>query len=154
MRRALVALTLVVPLAACHTLGSSGQGPVADAAAIVAAADWDQAETLRVTLDEHSYSPRELRLKAGRPYRIELRNIGDKHHYFTAPEFFQSVAWRKLLVERQAEIKVDYITAVEVLRKGGRIDLFLVPVRKGSYRVVCTLDDHLEQGMEGLIVVE
>jgi uncharacterized cupredoxin-like copper-binding protein len=64
------------------------------------------------------------------------------------------VAWRKLMVNKNAEIKVDYVTATEVLKKNGQLDLYLVPVNKGSYTVYCTIDDHRDKGMEGRIVVE
>ncbi|CAD5374433.1 Cupredoxin_1 domain-containing protein [Rubrivivax sp. A210] len=141
-------------LAACQTPPAAAPGHVTDGAAIVAAADWDAMETVTVELAEHSFTPSVLRLRAGKPYRIQLRNVGEKDHYYTAPEFFRAVAWRKLMVARQAEIKVDYVNAAEVLARRGQLDLFLVPVRKGSYLVVCTIDDHREHGMEGTIVVE
>lgn len=141
-------------LAACQTPPAAAPDPVADGAAIVAAADWSAMETVTVELAEHSFTPRDLRLQAGKPYRIQLRNVGEKHHYYTAPEFFRSVAWRKLMVDKQAEIKVDYVLATEVMARKGQLDLFLVPVRKGSYLVICTLDDHRQHGMEGTIIVE
>lgn len=121
---------------------------------IVKAADWKAMETITITLEEHSYSPQDLKLKAGHAYKIELKNVGEKDHYYTAPEFFRSVAWRKAMVNKQAEIKAVYFTAVEVLKKGGQLDLYFVPVQKGRYPVYCTIDDHRQQGMEGSITVE
>jgi uncharacterized cupredoxin-like copper-binding protein len=125
---------------------------VANAAEIVAKADWKNLEVVTVTLEEHSYTPQDLSFKVGKAYRIELKNIGEKDHYFTAPEFFKSVAWRKAMVNKQAEIKAPYFTAVEVL-KSGQLDLYFVPVKVGSYKVYCTIDDHREKGMEGTITV-
>lgn len=138
----------------CQTPPAAGPGFIRDGAAIVKSANWEKMQTVTVTMEEHSYAPLELRLKAGQPYRIELKNIGDKDHYYTAPEFFRSVAWRKLMVNKNAEIKVDYVTATEVLKKTGQLDLYLVPVTKGTYTVICTIDDHREKGMEGKIIVE
>lgn len=129
-------------------------GFVADGAAIVKAADWGAMKTVTVTMDEHSYTPQVMRLEAGQPYKIELKNLGDKDHYYTAPEFFRSVAWRKLMVNRNAEIKVDYVVATEVLKKTGQLDLYLVPVKKGTFPVYCTLDDHRDKGMDAQIIVE
>lgn len=148
------ALALSVALAGCGTLGGAGPDYIADGPDIVKAADWSQMKTVTVTMDEHSYGPDTLRLTAGQPYKIQLRNVGEKDHYYTAPEFFRSVAWRKLMVDRNAEIKVDYVTALEVLKKRGQLDLYVVPVRKGSYTVYCTIDDHRVSGMDGRIVVE
>jgi uncharacterized cupredoxin-like copper-binding protein len=129
-------------------------GFVTDGAAIVKAADWAKMQTVTVTMEEHSYAPQVMRLVAGQPYKIELKNVGDKDHYYTAPEFFRSVAWRKLMVNRNAEIKVDYVVATEVLKKTGQLDLYLVPVKKGTFPVYCTLDDHRDKGMDAQIIVE
>jgi len=127
--------------------------PVPNAAELVKAADWKAMETITVVMGEHHYTPQDLTLKAGRPYKIELKNEGDKDHYYTAPEFFQNVAWRKVMVNKQAEIKAPYFSAVEILKKG-QLDLYLIPVNKGSYVVYCTIDDHRQQGMEGRITIE
>lgn len=121
---------------------------------IVKKANWQAMQTITVTIDEHGYSPENLKFVAGQPYKLELKNSGEKDHYFTAPEFFRNVAWRKAMVNKQAEIKAVYFTAVEVLKKGGQLDLYFVPVNKGSYPVYCTIDDHREKGMEGGITVE
>ena len=117
-------------------------------------ADWKAMKTLRVEFGEHHYTPEEIRLTAGQPYKIELKNIGEKDHYFTAPEFNRSVAWRKIMVNTQMEAKAPYFTAFEVLKKGGQLDLYFVPVKTGTYTVYCTIDDHREKGMEGKIIVE
>ena len=150
----LVLLGAAALIAGCQSLPAAAPGHIADGAAIVKAADWDQMQTVSVTMEEHSYTPTTLTLKAGVPYKIQLRNVGDHDHYFTAPEFFRSVAWRKLMVNKNAEIKVDYITATEVLKKSGQLDLYVVPVKKGTYTAFCTIDDHRPKGMEGVIVVE
>ncbi|EFK95177.1 conserved hypothetical protein, partial [sediment metagenome] len=103
----------------------------------VKAADWKAMKTVTVQLFDHDYDPKELRLKANQPYKIELVNTGDADHYYTSPDFFKSVAWRKLMVNKNAEIKVDYVNAVEILKKG-QLDLYVVPVNKGTYTVFCT----------------
>lgn len=130
------------------------QHAVAQPDAIVKSADWQAVQTVTVTIDEHGYTPENLTFAAGRPYKLELKNPSDKDHYFTAPEFFRNVAWRKAMVNGQAEIKAPYFSAVEILKKGGQLDLYFVPVNKGSYPVYCTIDDHREKGMEGAITVE
>lgn len=135
-------------------VASTSPTPVANADAMVKAADWSKAETLTVVMGEHHYTPMDLKLKAGQPYKLELKNTGDKDHYYTAPEFFKNVAWRKAMVNKQAEIKAPYFTAVEVLKKSGQLDLYFVAANKGRYPVFCTIDDHREQGMEGSIVIE
>lgn len=130
--------------------------PVADAAQIVKAANWDKMETVTVELDEHSFTPQDLKLKAGQPYKLVIKNVGEKDHYYTAAEFFKSVAWRKAQTPKPngGEIKAPYFTAVEAYKDGGVVELFFVTVNTGSFEVICTIDDHKDKGMKGTIVVE
>ena len=153
-RPALALIAAAALMAGCQSIPSAGGGYIANGADLVKAADWNKMQTVTITMDEHSYEPQVLKLKAGQPYKIELKNTGEKDHYYTAPEFFRSVAWRKLMVNKNAEIKVDYVTATEVLKKGGQLDLYVIPVKKGSYTVYCTIEDHREKGMDGRVVVE
>lgn len=127
---------------------------IADYASRVKAADWKGMETVTVTLDEHSFTPTDLKFVAGKAYKLELKNVGKKDHYFTAEKFFRSVAWRKVMVNKQAEVKAPYFTAFEPLKNGGQVDLYFVPVTAGTYEVICTIDDHKEQGMRGTLTIE
>lgn len=123
---------------------------------IVKAADWNKMETVTMELSEHEFNPRNLTLKANQPYRLVIRNSGEKDHYYTAAEFFKSVAWRKVQTPRPhgGEIKAPYFTAVEAYKKGGSVELFFVPVKKGNFEVICTVEDHKDLGMTGAITVE
>lgn len=150
MRLAIAAALLL----AVAPLATAGEDYVRNAKEHVDKADWTKVETITVTMTEHDYSPRDIVFKAGKAYKLELKNAGDKDHYFTAPEFFRAVAWRKAMVNKQAEIKAPYFTAVEVLKKGGQLDLYFVPVGGGRYPVYCTIDDHREKGMEGSLTIE
>jgi len=145
----IVALGLTAALPA-----RSADDYIVDADRIVKEADWNAMQTVTVEIEEHFYTPDVIRLKAGTPYKLELKNLGEKHHYFTAPEFYRSIATRKAMVNGQAEIKAPYFKAVEILKEGGQIDLYFVPVKTGTYTVYCTIDDHREKGMEGKIIVE
>ncbi|WP_207064013.1 hypothetical protein [Motiliproteus sp. SC1-56] len=119
---------------------------------IVKNADWDGMQTVTVNIDEFSYDAN-LTFKSGQAYKLELKNVGEKKHYFTAPEFFKNIATRKAEVNDQAEIKADYFTALEIL-PGGQLDLYFVAHNKGEYEVYCTIDDHRDEGMDDVIVVE
>lgn len=132
------------------------QETVANAAEIVKKADWSKMETVTIELTEHEFSPKDLKLKADTPYRVVLKNKGENDHYYTATEFFKSVAWRKAQTPKPhgGEIKAPYFTAVEMYKKGGTVELFFVTVKKGTYEVICTIDDHKEKGMTGSITVE
>ncbi len=129
---------------------------VTNSAEIVKAANWEQMETVAIELSDHDFEPKQLKLKANKPYRLVIKNTGEADHYYTAAEFFKSVAWRKAQTPRPhgGELKAPYFTAVEAYKKGGVVELFIVPVKKGVYEVVCTIDDHKDKGMTGTITVE
>jgi uncharacterized cupredoxin-like copper-binding protein len=154
---------LVVPfvfLMGCSAMQQQGRPQssvdayVTDADEIVKVADWKKMQTITVTIEEHHYEPQNIVFKIGQPYKLELKNIGEKDHYYTAPEFLRSIATRKAMVNKQAEIKAPYFKAFEVLKKGGQVDVYFVPVVQGQYKVYCTIDDHREKGMEGLLTIE
>lgn len=148
-------LAFVIALLAAFPMSAQAQEDyIRNAKEYVDKADWTKAKVITVTLTEHDYSPREIVFKAGQPYKVELKNEGEKDHYFTAPDFFKSVAWRKVMVNKQAEIKAPYFSAIEVLKKGGQADLYFVAVKAGKYEVYCTIDDHREKGMETFLLVE
>jgi uncharacterized cupredoxin-like copper-binding protein len=114
-------------------------------------------ETVTIELKEHEFNPKDLKLKANKPYKLVIKNLGEHDHYYTAAEFFKSgVAWRKAQTPRPSggELKAPYFSAVEAYKNGGSVELFLVPVAKGSYEVICTIDDHKDKGMTGTITVE
>jgi uncharacterized cupredoxin-like copper-binding protein len=144
--------TLAGALALTLAASASAADYVKNYAEIVKAADWKAMTTLTVNMTEFEYDS-SLELKAGHTYKLELKNIGEKKHYFTAPEFFKNIATRKAQVNDQAEIKAPYFDAIEVL-PGGQLDLYFVAHNKGEYPVYCTIDDHRDQGMEEMIIIK
>ncbi len=52
------------------------------------------------------------------------------------------------------KIKVPYLNALEMMAEGGQLDLYFVPVKKGTFSVYCTIDDHRTEGMEGSITIK
>jgi uncharacterized cupredoxin-like copper-binding protein len=115
------------------------------------AADWDNAEVIRVEMSEFAFTPNELTFEAGKPYILEVVTVGAVKHEFTAHEFFPSVAWRKA-ESAESEVKAPYFTEVEVFA-GKQVDLYFVPVTPGTYELVCEIEGHLEAGMHGTITV-
>jgi uncharacterized cupredoxin-like copper-binding protein len=115
------------------------------------AADWDNAEVVRIELDEMSFTPNELTFEAGKPYKVELVNVGAVKHEFTAESFFASVAWRKA-ESAESEIKAPYFTEIEVFA-GQTVELYFVPISTGTFDLVCEIEGHLEAGMHGSVTV-
>lgn len=125
---------------------------VANAGEIVKSTDWDKMKTVTVNFDEFSYEPEELVFEVGQPYKLVLKNHGEKKHYFTAEDFYKAIATRKVQSNQDGEIKAPYFTAIELM-VGGQLDLYFVPVKRGEYPVFCTIKDHREEGMEGKLVI-
>ena len=122
--------------------------------AVLASTDWSGKTDVTIEMLDYGYRPREVRLKLGQPYRITLVNHGSVNHYFTAPEFLSSVATRKVEVRNQVEVKAPVFTSFELQGRGGSLDIYLVPMTKGSYRAHCHMKDHLSLGIEGTLIVE
>ncbi|HET7881666.1 MAG TPA: cupredoxin domain-containing protein [Acetobacteraceae bacterium] len=107
--------------------------------------DWSQAEQLTVVMVDDQFVPDRLTLRHGVPYLLRLENTGKDLHEFTAPEFFADV------VSRDPGALANGGTEV-VLQPGTGVDLYIMPVRAGTYRLTCA--DHDWDGMVGDIVVE
>jgi len=130
---------------------------------VVGAADWDTAVTQTVQMVENddgslAFSPADITFEAGVPVILTLESSESnrRKHYYTAEEFYQSVAWRKAQTSH-GEYKAPYFKAFELL-VGGKIDLYFVPVEAGVYDAICTIGagtrfSHAARGMVGTITV-
>ncbi len=124
---------------------------LSNAGDFVSAADWDSMVTVTVEMDEYSYDSNDLTFVAGTPYKLEIVNVGDSKHYFTAEKFFRSIALRKAQTS-EGEFKAPYMKAVEVF-PGDQVDIYFVAVLTGLYESVCPIPGHTEAGMTGHITV-
>jgi uncharacterized cupredoxin-like copper-binding protein len=149
MKPALIAL-LVLALGGC-AVEREPIGPAAEAAAIVARADWSRAEAIEVNLDEFDFAPASLVLRKERPDRLHLENLGGLRHSFTAPGLFGAVALR----DDPAAAAALGAGGVVELGAGESVDLYLVPLAPGAFAFECSEPLHKPVfGMGGEIVVE
>ena len=104
-----------------------------DAAKLAGAADWTSATAVRIEFDGRSYIDEHTRLKKGKPYRVELANIGDRAATLFAPELFRTSAIAK--VETQAgSWSTPYFSELEVA-PGARITFNMLPTETGDYAI-------------------
>lgn len=103
-------------------------------------------ENTRVVLANFSFTPVDLRLKAGVPVMLHFVNEGSGGHNFAAREFFAAAA---MDVATRARIGAK---GVVELGKGESMDVTLTP-RAGRYSVRCTHFLHAGFGMKGTITV-
>lgn len=146
-----ILLTMLAFLAAVTAGGVAGAEPAKEYGKALAAADWSKMETVTVTLSEYAFSPSHLVFKAGVPTKLVIKNAGKEHHYFVSEQFFRNVATRKVQ-SSDGEFKAPFFTAVEVYA-GKTAEWFLIPMKKGTYDLLCTVKGHAEHGMKGTIEV-
>jgi uncharacterized cupredoxin-like copper-binding protein len=109
------------------------------------AVDWSGAQTINVLMVDNKFVPDRLNFRHGVPYVLHLENRGKELHEFTAPEFFGHAVMRDpgMLANSGAEI---------VVQPDMMGDVYLVPLKPGTYQLYCA--DHDWAGMVGEIVVE
>ncbi len=147
-----ITVTGETPTSPAPVMASVADGDwVQDATDLVSTADWGAMQTITVEMDEFTFTPETLTFEVGKPYKLEIVNLGTKKHYFTAEEFYQSVAFRKAQ-DNSGEIKAPYFKAVEIF-PGEQADLYLIPTKTGTYDSICTIAGHPEAGMVGNITV-
>ena len=109
--------------------------------------EWRQSIDYDVLLKPFAYEPREIRLEAGRPYRMRFVNSGQATLTFAAPRFFRSARVRS--GDDSEAVRDGSIR----LAPGERRTIVLVPAQ-GRYRMRSGNFVHRLLGMRGRIVVE
>jgi len=114
-------------------------------------ADWSRVETVSLTLSDFHFTPNQLELRQGRPYRLHLVNASTSAHTFTSAPFFKSIAVRRPAPGTGGGVLVSP-DGIEV-GPGEQKDLDFVAVTPGSYDFECSKFLHSTLGMTGNIVV-
>jgi uncharacterized cupredoxin-like copper-binding protein len=135
MRRLSIGAAGVVLLAAIAPAGAQ----------TVSGVDWSAAQSVNVLLIDDRFMPDHLVFRHAVPYRLHLENHGKELHEFTAPTFLAASVVRNpgLLANGGREV---------VVQPGTAVDVELMPLRPGSYELICA--DHDWAGMMGEILVE
>lgn len=66
--------------------------PIADPRPHLDDVDWSRAPRRHVLMVDFAFAPGEMVFEVGQPYRLRIRNLGDRRHIFSAPDFFRAVA--------------------------------------------------------------
>ncbi len=113
-------------------------GYVKDPGPWVRTAEWSLAERVRVEIGDRALDPQVLTFEENRPYVIEVVNRASGPRRLSAPEFFKAVAARTVRVPQAAAVSALRYTAIEI-EPGRSVDIELVAVRPGTYRVLTTI---------------
>lgn len=120
-------------------------------AAIMDAINWNEAQVIELTLEDHSYDPPDLVLERNKPYILRLRNVGRVSHDMVGGSFFSGVAIK--MAQNDAGRVVTPVLKSVYVKSGQQMEMWLVPIRAGRYDFFCSISDHREMGMEGEITV-
>ncbi len=156
MARSLGVAVILATLAGCASKGDEvsetpGPGYIQDAAARVAAADWSKARDVTIVLSEYKFAPADPIFQSDRPYRLILRNKGERTHAFVSEGFFKAIAAQKL-VSPSGTVTTPALETVEI-EPGEEKQLYFVPVTRGTYALECSIFLHNTFGMEGEITI-
>ena len=138
--RPVFALSAIILLAACAS--SHAIEPQLAPASV----NFTGAAQQRVELANFDFNPREIHLRAGRPYTLVLANVASGGHDFAAPEFFAAAQVRPDDAATIASGKVE-------VAGGTTQQVHLVPAA-GEYDLLCSHTGHALLGMKGKIIVE
>jgi uncharacterized cupredoxin-like copper-binding protein len=89
-------------------------------------------------------------MEVGKPYRMWVKATGAKECAFQANDFFQSLKWRKIEVNK-VELKIGSITEIEFEQEGAA-ELFFTPTKAGEFTWVCK--GFADKGLTGKLVVK
>ena len=102
------------------------------------------------TANELKFFPNELKLVAGKRYKLVLNNPSPQKHYFTAKDFANN-SWTQKVEAGKVEIK-GAINELE-LKPGATAEWVLIPEKPGTYSLRCPIPGHTEAGMTGKIII-
>jgi uncharacterized cupredoxin-like copper-binding protein len=99
--------------------------------------------------------PRELTLKAGSSYRLELVNFSqDQVHVVMAPEFEGAISTKRIRTYPQrVDIPGASLGKGIGLTPGARVEMYFQPHKEGRYKLFCDDRAHTVGGMEVAIDV-
>ena len=111
----------------------------------LAACGGDNRRTLTVEAGGRSFTPDRLTLRQGEPVKLRLRNTDDEEHDLVVDGIDATIVGDGPNVDG----------AVTLRARGNRRDeVTFAPNLTGAYIFYCTVDNHREEGMEGVITVE
>ena len=102
-------------LALAFASPSFGQETVPNSAEIVKNADWGKMESVTIELIEHEFNPKNLKLKADKPYRLIIKNGGD----------LGGVGNLIMVYHRLGHMPEVYLVVVSILLVGFVIDRYV-----------------------------
>lgn len=97
-----------------------------------------------------AFYPSELTFTQGQVTKLKLTNPSAVEHYFSAREFASKVY--TIAVESNGVEVKGAVTEV-ALEPGASLTWIFVPMKQGTYQLLCPVPGHIEGGMVGVLTV-
>ena len=96
------------------------------------------------------FVPSELSFEAGTLVRLKMTNPSKVEHYFSALSFSSKVY--SIVVEVNG-VEVKGPVGELALEPGAALDWVFVPMRSGTYQLLCPVSGHVEAGVGGALTL-
>lgn len=153
-----VALAAVLLLGACENASvldefSARPHDVADPAAVIAAADWDKATEIKMTLGaDYGVEPTYLSLEINKPYKLVVRNFNWTTQSIAADEFYKTIAIKTVT---SGDHSFEQPRLDELLIPSGETrEMYFVPTERGVFEIQGRFILYTSLGFVGRIEVE
>lgn len=105
--------------------------------------------SISLTAHDYSFAPATWNVKAGERVTLRMLNESNNEHEWV---LMQEGAQITMPFDADDEARIAFESEVEP--GNAKVSFFRAPEKPGVYRIVCGLPGHLEQGMEGTLVVQ
>lgn len=108
---------------------------------------WNNPRAITVNLTDNRFQPDDLALELGKPYKLVMRNVGQRPHDLVDPDFYHSIVI-KAIVSPSGTVTTPHIHSLSV-QPGTETIMYFVGIKPGYFDVFCSIPGHREDGMEG-----
>lgn len=150
-RALVVSLLLLAGTTALAETSKPWTEPQPGALQLVDNADWNAAAVIEVELGDHHYTPADLVFDRNRPTILRLKNVGGVAHDLKGEGFFRAIV-AKMALSTAGRVVTPFMNSLYI-RPRQEMELWFIPLRAGTFPVLCTIGDHQQAGMEGTIVI-
>ena len=118
---------------------------------LISVANWAEATKIELLLDDDFYQPDKLSLEAGKAYVLDIKNVGAQRHDISSERFFANIVVRRLQHEGLT-VSAYHLESIS-MSAGDVVRVELLTMTAGEFPFICTVQNHLHEGMEGLLTV-
>jgi len=118
-------------------------------ATLVAGCGQNNAQTISTNTTDFSFTPNVWNVRVGERVTLRMMNESNTEHEWV---LLQQGAQVTMPFDADDEARIAFESEVEP--GSAKVSFFTAPAQAGTYRIVCGLPGHLEQGMEGTLIVQ